>query len=427
MPRVELASLRSAILGLAEARYEPAVPALCALWCSCDVEAVRGMAGRALLDIGTEEALAVLLSTLDEHGECTTAFGIEAAFRTHGAFERLAPFFDRDRLQRVGGDVVALAVLQGFSPAETVVEDGASSPRWRPEASRDWLMSDARWLALCASLLHDERLGFAARDALRWADPAVVAKHIAAVSPPAATRSARGDLLARYERGEHRAVWAELHASGALEDDALEEALAVARATMRRAAAALEQLGARLNHVGWPTRQRALATEDADALRRMLAVSGARVPPSLRAFWDTIGCVDWSWRGDGETPPVGVEGVCLSALDPLVVGSPTDALWMLPAWEHGHADVPVPLRGPYLLPLAPGRLSKAAVDHDEPYGIALPFLGADPYFDDGGGLRFVEYVRHCIAWAGFPGLAELAERPDVRAFVQTMTVGLPPF
>jgi hypothetical protein len=65
------------------------------------------------------------------------------------------------------------------------------------------------------------------------------------------TDSGRGSLLARYQAGEHEAVWAEMMALGpeVRQPLHLDDAWAVARATMRRARQNVEQLIRRLDEI----------------------------------------------------------------------------------------------------------------------------------------------------------------------------------
>jgi hypothetical protein len=42
-------------------------------------------------------------------------------------------------------------------------------------------------------------------------------------------------------------------------------------------------------------------------------------------------------------------------------------------------------------------------------------------------LAFVDYLRLCFRWAGFPRLERYVERADVVAFVAEMTKGVEPF
>jgi hypothetical protein len=73
-------------------------------------------------------------------------------------------------------------------------------------------------------------------------------------------------------------------------------------------------------------------------------------------------------------------------------------------------------------------LHKANTSGGGPYGIELPFFGADPIFaNEAHELPFVDYLRLCFRWAGFPRLERHADRSDVREFLDVMSKGLVPF
>ena len=63
-----------------------------------------------------------------------------------------------------------------------------------------------------------------------------------------------------------------------------------------------------------------------------------------------------------------------------------------------------------------------------PYGIELPFFGADPRFEnERHGLALVDCLCLAFRGAGFPGPADHAKRAGVRRFVATSGAGLEPF
>jgi hypothetical protein len=88
----------------------------------------------------------------------------------------------------------------------------------------------------------------------------------------------------------------------------------------------------------------------------------------------------------------------------------------------------VPVADPFNLDLAPDNLHKVNISGGGPYGTELPFLAADPVFaNEAHELPFVDYLRLCFRWAGFPRLERYEERPDVREFLEVMSKGLEPF
>jgi hypothetical protein len=240
------------------------------------------------------------------------------------------------------------------------------------------------------------------------------------------------DLLARYRAGEHSEVWRELRQRGGLRDDDREEALAVARATMVRVADGVDRIAERLSQRGWsPPSGFQLRTpprpEDARVMARIVAITKAPLPVSLEAFWEVVGGVDFAWNLElGDPPDLGPR-VAMPEMDPLVIYP----LWMVDhschEWERDELE-----RGErgdrYDLSLAPDHFHKAGISGGSPYGISLPFWGADPRFEDEiRRLPFVRYLRLCLRWGGFPGLERHSRRPGVSAFVAEVRDGIEPF
>jgi hypothetical protein len=92
----------------------------------------------------------------------------------------------------------------------------------------------------------------------------------------------------------------------------------------------------------------------------------------------------------------------------------------------GGSEAFIPKESLYIY-LAPDYLAKVNVSGGLPYGIEVPFMGADPVFFSKNALPFVDYLRLGFKWAGFPGLEDYGARVDVRRFVQDFGRGLEPF
>jgi hypothetical protein len=115
-------------------------------------------------------------------------------------------------------------------------------------------------------------------------------------------------------------------------------------------------------------------------------------------------------------------------MDPLCVDPPEMVTHDFEKWEDERLGIDPELADPFDLYLAPDYFHKANISGGPPYGIELPFLGADPVFaNEDHGLAFVDYLRLCFLWAGFPRLERHAGRPDVREFVKVMSEGIEPF
>jgi hypothetical protein len=115
-------------------------------------------------------------------------------------------------------------------------------------------------------------------------------------------------------------------------------------------------------------------------------------------------------------------------MDPLCVNPPEVLTHFFGEWEERKSGVAPELADPFNLVLAPDYLHKANISGGGPYRVELPFLGADPVFaNEAHELPFVDYLRLCICWAGFPRLERHADRLDVREFLRVMTKELEPF
>jgi hypothetical protein len=239
-----------------------------------------------------------------------------------------------------------------------------------------------------------------------------------------------GALLDRYNRGEHEAVWRELRLAPALDASAYDEALTVARATMRRVAHNAGVIAGRLEKVGWHALSGGLVTApapgDSEVAASIEGFTGARLPPSLKAFWEIVGGIDFVWDYERGEPPtlLGVD-VFVEAYDPLCVCAAHQCAYLIDEWrdraEYGDHDN----SEPWPIDLAPDALHKANTSGGPPYGILVPFAGADPIFaEEPHELPFVDYLRLCFRFGGFPGLKWSAERDHVRALLAHLTEGL---
>jgi hypothetical protein len=115
-------------------------------------------------------------------------------------------------------------------------------------------------------------------------------------------------------------------------------------------------------------------------------------------------------------------------MDPLCVGPPGHTKYLLAEWEGRRSRVDPDLDDPCDLELAPDHHHKANISGGSPYGIELPYLGADPIFmHEEHGLPFVDYLRLAFRWGGFPRLERHAADIDVRRFVADMTKDMEPF
>jgi hypothetical protein len=420
------------------AKYEPAVPVLSRLWKDCALMPVRYAAGHALRAIGSTHARAALAEQLEDSDDLSVFLAVRAVFDADpaAAFDQFSCYFDLRRVLRPGGRVIPEEVLRTFGrewkPHEKI------GGHWIMGAPH-WFAADPRWMELCLRLRLDPQLGRAAREVLRLADPERVKEMLSQAREKEQPRTIRwrstasGDLVTRYCRGEHEAAWKELRADEAIDGDRRAEALAVATETMRRVARCADVLAERLSAgrwVGltgrfrWPPRP-----ENSTIIRDIEQFTGAPLPPSLRAFWDIVGGIDfvWDYKTGRRSPDFGT-GVDMAQMDPLCVDACEHVTYLLEEWDDRRSRVDPELNDPWDLDLAPDYLHKAKISGGAPYGIELPFLGADPIFaEEEHVLPFVDYLRLAFRWGGFPRLERHAHDARVRTFVAEMTKGLEPF
>ena len=152
------------------------------------------------------------------------------------AFSQLQSYISEEGIEDDATRAVAREVLRFFGPS-TYSREG---PGWYLPEIPVLLREDSRWVerrdspssppgdgAPRATPARDPHARRGRKRAVRrWPDPP---------PRPASTHAGRCDFLARYEQGDHVAVWRELFALGQPADDALRrEAAAVARSTMQR-------------------------------------------------------------------------------------------------------------------------------------------------------------------------------------------------
>jgi len=264
-------------------------------------------------------------------------------------------------------------------------------------------------------------------------------------------------LYERYVAGDHRNVWTELIALGAdvRRDPHAADALAVAYETMRRVDANVRTLVERLTAMGYIFSADATGTTVpsplADLVSMMTKTIGlmagqaqkpaqaapsvatrrAHVPPepnvwkdianfekrvgamplSLRAFYEVVGEVDLI----GRHPTLDPQNNSV-ATDPLVVYGFDEG-----AVEHDEEDED----GPAAITIAPDDLHKADTSGGDPYEMAIPDPRADgELLNERHGLFFVDYLRLCFRFGGFPGYEGQTSVPTELA---TLSAGLTDF
>ena len=406
---------------LGRLRHVPAVPILVRLRERCPVVPVRQAAGHALFQIGTPEAHAALQGALEEADHLATFLAIKSIVASDpaSAFGRLQSYLSAEALVDDARRAVAYEVLWFFGPA-TYSREG---PGWNLPEIPVLLREDSRWSEVAIRLRRHPKVGPHARHLLeslerdeveaalrRWPDPP---------RPPTPSYIGRRDFLARYERGDRVAVWRELLAIGPLPDDGLRlEVAAVARSTMRRVRTNVELVTARLRESGYPFDPSMPpwsppASDVEDDVRRIEEAAGGLVPASLRAFWTIVGEVHWKHaEGQEIDDPRWGRDLKLAEADPLYVLSAANACSSVDEWQDRLQEHHAEVVGLLKLDLAPDYLHKANISGGAPYTITVPSDTADAMFEnEEHELPFVDYLRLCFEWGGFPRL-QRASLPD---------------
>jgi hypothetical protein len=423
---------------LGDEKHKTAVPILSELWQTCAVQPVRTAAGYALGKIDSLDARTALVDLIEDHDSFSVYMAVHALFADipKGAFDRCAKYFTPLQLSQPGGEVIPNEILRTFAP--TGFSGPQAIPQWTEPRAPQWLKEDERWLDLCVSYRKHELLGYTARNVLRYADKNLVG---AALSKAKATEpvviiqkatKAQGDLLSRYQKGEHELVWAELRAFESIGGDLLIEASAVAEETMKRVAHNADLLAERFQAHDWRPLYGELRTlpqgSDQETIIRMEQISGGSLPLSLKFFWTIVGGLNFVWDyNSGPEPDLGLD-MTQDNLDPLCVGSAGESAYLIEEWEYQCKDVDPELWDPFLLELSPDNLHKANISGGSPYGVELPFPGVDPIFAyEPHKLPFTDYLRLAFKCGGFPGLLECLEDKGVQKFLAIMTKDLEPF
>jgi len=224
-------------------------------------------------------------------------------------------------------------------------------------------------------------------------------------------------LFDRYQAGAHREVWQELVSLGdrVREDPIAADALAVAYETMRRVESNVRTLAERLGTMGYrfvddpselgasPTRPH--VPPPADIQKRVIAFEKefGTLPLSLRAFYEVVGEVNFI----GQHPTLDPAGNSVAA-DPLLVYGLDDGIV---EYDEGDEDDGEEGR-PSAVTIAPDDLHKANTSGGDPYEMAIPDLRADgELLNERHSLFFVDYLRLCCRFGGFPSYDGAAKVP----------------
>lgn len=223
------------------------------------------------------------------------------------------------------------------------------------------------------------------------------------MSPRMMTKLSKS-YLARYLAGEREAVWRELVA---LREDVShpsvhDDALNVARETMRRVLANTNQLVLRLTEEGYrfqyPDEILVPPPPDTDAKIARIEREAGVLPLSLRAAFEVVGTINLIGWHDDLSPEIGE-----FYPDPLEVTAIDYAIAELEDWHAERAD-DEDTAGPFGVPISADPYHKAGVSGGPQYRIFVGAPCADGQLvNEQHGILFVEYLRLCFGYGGFPG------------------------
>jgi hypothetical protein len=235
--------------------------------------------------------------------------------------------------------------------------------------------------------------------------------------------------LERYIEGEHRAVWAELAAYGGKvrQEPIMAEALLVARETMRRARENVELLVPRLEVLGYRFShpKYTFVSPEPDTPYRLAALEklAGAIPLSVRAWCEIVGSVNFI----GSHPDWPEEDDIDTFRDPLVAEPLLDVFDEYVYWQYGLSEGMFEGEEAQRFPLSisPDEFRKAQVSSGSTYKILLPNQGMDATLEgEWHETTFVNYLRACFKWGGFPGFARYPSQRLPQEALAYLTEGL---
>lgn len=256
------------------------------------------------------------------------------------------------------------------------------------------------------------------------------------------------DLLERYRRGECEAVWAEVTALGDLRDDVEMQlvAVAIAQETMQRVKVNIRTLAERLQRLGFRFGEGFLGETHEEKLKPLLddapvySFSNARhdlfrdeivrledrtggLPIALRVFYEMVGGVNlvgtspmWKEYETDPKRPLARHALSRYGSDPLFVWSAKVAL---ESYLGGYGAIFIAPNYDYKFGIGGG---------SGPYEVRAPCATADASLEnEWHQTTFVDYLRICCRWGGFPGLEYHREKDRLAGVIHDLTHDLLPF
>ena len=239
----------------------------------------------------------------------------------------------------------------------------------------------------------------------------------------------------RYKEGQHQQVWQELIDLGSLvrTEQIFPDAYAVAQETMQRVRHNTQIVIERLNSIGFQftdsDRNSFTGTFSSKFIEPVEKFVGDALPLSLRAFYEVIDHIDLTGTHQK------YEAFQYEDMDALLIyplGDPTiDKLLIKYDWEdfdeeYDYYDEPRDESTvPFFHTLSPDSSHKANMSGGPSYGMLLPNLSIDGKVEGNyqfPHIHFVDYLRRCFMWGGFPGFEFYQD--ETAELVQNLKEGL---
>ncbi len=220
---------------------------------------------------------------------------------------------------------------------------------------------------------------------------------------------------------ENTRVWAELTSLGSdiRQEPLFSDARAVAHETMSRARQNIEILVDRLRRLDYqflyPQEIWVPPSPDSISTLERFEANYGPLPLSLRAWYEVVGMVCFmgyhpklsyldSWPG-GTLRPFYSDPI---VIDP--IKDPPVSFYADLVFDFTGQDTTDP---PYSIWLGPDAIQKANLSGGGPTMMMVPNPGMDgPLISEGwDGVLFMNYLRQCFQWGGFPGFKENPDYP----------------
>lgn len=227
-------------------------------------------------------------------------------------------------------------------------------------------------------------------------------------------------LLEKYLKGNYQEVWQEMLSLGPLDrqSDTFMDIYTVAKETMLRVNHNILTIITRLEKMGYkfalPEYKKISPGNEIQAQIDQLESKVGSLPVSLIAFYEIVGgaCLMGDYPGLASyAKPLATEPILFYS-DPLVVFPIEAAFEQVDDFYQVDPDMDDPETAEFLIPIAPDDYHKENVSGGAPYEIAVPCLAADTLLlNDWHETTFVNYLRICFRWGGFPGWERYPDQP----------------